>query len=378
MFQSHSAKVLCAAFVAVVFSACSDTAELNAQVKLVVSATRSAQETAADIRTTLESKETLEKVLLAADAPASPLRAWQSYSFTPSALEVRIDNVIVFTEWTQNPDGETIGGGQEISLSVGRTIDLMSAQALGELYAQEFSLSEDKFGSYIGTKVLMSDTILVSGTATVNGVDFAVDRVPVRIGFSGSHLAFTRPLDIADTAQSPTLRLVIETENVAILSNPEAGSGADSDTPTLEDGTHVGLANMVVLAYVGSAAPRIEKYGLTVDGDTTYALKVLLVEDEYGKIVTAAIQPVYFDGFAPSGYPQGTISPAHWTQPVIQGDAIVGISMNTLYYDEGASDRFVSFAAFQRQDHAGVLQVGAPTGTERSYSAKRYQTLQMQ
>ena len=51
--------------------------------------------------------------------------------------------------------------------------------------------------------------------------------------------------------------------------------------------------------------------------------------------------------------------------------------MNPLYYDGGASDRFVSFLAFQRADHSGTLQVGYPEGREGSYSAKLYQTVQM-
>ncbi len=72
----------------------------------------------------------------------------------------------------------------------------------------------------------------------------------------------------------------------------------ERDFPNLDDGTNLGLANMVMLAYVGVSTPRIEKYGLTIDGDTTYALKVLLVADEQGAIVTAAIQPIYFAGYS--------------------------------------------------------------------------------
>ena len=353
---------------------CSDSSpEEQGAVRLVVTATRGAQEVVPDIHSTLSQSGALKKAM--AEASGSPLRVSQSYSFTPTALVAAVDRVILFTEWVQNTDGETIGGGNEIPLEVGRSLDLMSAEALEELYSQTFTISEEQFGVYVGSKILMKDTIWVSGTATVNGVDFSVNQVAVPIGFSGSALAFSEPLVIADTAQSPSLHLVVETENVAILSNPEEGSGADSDTPTLEDGTHVGLANMVVLAWVGDQAPRIEKYGLVVDGDTTYALKVMLLLDSAGQVVTGAIQPVFFEGFAPNGYPVGSIYPAMWTQPIIEGGAVVSVAINPLYVDEGAADRWVSLDAFERKDHAGTLGLGYPDATDRTYEAKLYQVV---
>lgn len=358
---------------------CSDNSVEALKVKLVVSATRSAQDAVSDIEDALRAQGALDKTVATqlAQATGSPLRMWQSYSFTPSALKIDLHNVIVFSEWTQNADEEWIGGGQEINMEVHKSIDLMSAAALDELYAQQFSIGEENFGSYIGAKLLLSDTVLVSGTVTVNGSEFVLQDVPVHIGFSGSHLEFTDTLVIQDSVAVPTLRLIVETENVAYLLRVEEGSGEYS-RPALEDGeTRLALANMVVLPYVGTGLPKIEKYGLTVDDDTTYALKVLVVENAQGKVVAAAIQPVYFQGFAPNGFPENVIDPAAWTMPILtENDNNISVNMNVEFYDEGASDRFVSFSAFERADHSGTLQLGYPASTDRSYTAVRYQTVE--
>ncbi len=301
----------------------------------------------------------------------------QKYSFTPTSFNVKIQSIILFSEWTQNPDDEWIGSGKEINISVDNTVDLITPTALSDIYEQQISVDSDKFGEYIGAKVLLKDTIVVSGTVTINNATYEIDNVALPIGFSGSHFSLSTPLNIQDTVVSPTIRLIFETDESVMLMLVDSNSG-DFGLPVLDDGkTRIRAANMVMIPYVGSDLPTIEKYKITIENDTSYSLKMLMVQNPEDEVVTAAIAPVFYETFGVDGFNVGAVDAAAWTAPVITQDgSSYSIEPNPLFPDEGASDRMVIFSNFTRGDHSGTLEVGYPDGVEKSYTAKLYDSIE--
>jgi hypothetical protein len=249
----------------------------------------------------------------------------QKYSFTPTSLKVTFIGIGLFAEWTTVTDGSITGGGKGISISANSTFDLVSPTALSDLYTQEISVEPDQFGTYIGAKVLLNDTVLLSGTATVNGQTYTITDMKTRIGFTGQQYAFSSPLVVGDSAAASatdsvadsvanepldaTVRLIFDLEWAAILSYVGDTTSGDYHLPAVEGNVRMHLGNVCLIPYAGAGLPTIEKYKITVDGDTTYALRLLLVADPSDELTAASIEPVYFSGFGDPGSGSGAIDP---------------------------------------------------------------------
>jgi hypothetical protein len=322
----------------------------------------------------------LGKVRLAADTAFT--HSGQRFTFTPTSIKVNLYSIQIFDEWTRNNDGELIGGGEnskEIGIPIDRTVDLVSSGTIADLVDEQIPIEEDKFGTYIGAKLLMSDTVTLSGTVSVKDTTYQLENVKIRFGVAGGHIVFSKPLVVDDTAISPTVRIIFDMESIACL--------AFSDHPAtdpyvtglwevkLNETTSLGVNYPVIIPFVGSGSPRIEKYLLTVANDSTYAIKIVLMADADNAVIDAKILPIYKTGFSDSAYNANAIEPAGWTTPLIAPTASgISIGINE-EFSSGAENRFVSFTDFQRQDHSGTLSVGSPVTSTKPYSAVLYETI---
>jgi hypothetical protein len=373
-------------FITIITGCSTSSSKLNEPqgLKIIVSSTTGTHSAAAKSRQ------------IAADSGL--VRDGQKFSFTPTSLKVTLNTINIFQKWTTAGDGSITGGGNEISISANSTFDLISPAALSDLYTKEISVESDKFGTYIGAKVLLNDTVLLSGAATVNGKTYTITDMKTRIGFTGQQYAFSSPLVIGDTAADSlakfaadsatdsvatasldaTVRLIFDLDWSAILSYVGDSTSGDYATPAVEGNVRMHLGNVCLIPYVGAGLPTIEKYKITVDDDTTYALRLLLLADPSDVLTAASIQPVYFAGFGDSSFVSLAIDPVPYQICTIikTGDTYSIAKDTTFGTNSQTADREVSFPAFKRTaTQTGTLIYGYPNGTPRNYSAVQYEVI---
>lgn len=299
----------------------------------------------------------------------------QRISFTPSSVKVSMGSLVVFAEWVRNKDNEIIGGGKEIGIPINRTVDLVGSGSISDLITESIVVQPDRFGDYIGAKLLMDDDILLSGTVKVKDTTYFIENVAIKFGVAGGNVVFPVPLNVSDTAINPTVRIIFDMESVANVSYKMTGAETGSWSVELDSTTVLLVSYPVIMPYVGTGTPKIEKYFLTIDNDATYALKLVLMADQNDQIIDAQINTIYKDGFGDEGYNPDALQPGGYEAPVIvnTGNSI-SIDIDEQFYSpkDGSLRWMATFENFQRQNHSGTLTYD---NEQKAYSAELYETL---
>jgi hypothetical protein len=219
-------------------------------------------------------------------------------SFTPSSYKVKIVGVQVFNQWVQNPDGEWIGGGKEIGAQMDRDIELVGRDRVNLLADETFTYDSMSFGTYIGVKVLMTDSVFVSGALSVNGVETSFSNVLLPLPFSG--VCYRLPEDqqiIIDAESQTTLELIFDIEHTLL-----ALSNGRFESVKAADSLYLNAGSPVIVPYVGTSTATVQKFELSFTGvpgpdASTWHLKGIAIQNSAGDMVNIGWQLVYHNGY---------------------------------------------------------------------------------
>ncbi len=284
----------------------------------------------------------------------------QRVSFTPSSYKIYIKGLYIFSKMVKNADGEWIGGGDEISININQEIDLIAQSSLIDLINENYNLTEEDFGTYIGIKLLYGESVTVSGDVIINGKTYNINNAVVPTGTTGIHYKTSEPI-IVSVDNKPTVRVIFDLENCSYISKG-ANTPQRVALPAPDNDVYLVTDNPVFLSYIGADIPNIQKYKVTLDDNSfgpkdKYYLKVITICDPIGNVTFAGWQIVFLNVYEfESGYP---MEPGMFYIPDITKNPNGTWNIkedSTLSFTP--SNRQLTFPAFQLQNHNGILTYG--------------------
>ncbi len=254
--------------------------------------------------------------------------------------------------------GTTQSGGPTISIN--KTVELIGGDsAINDILQQDASFSQSDAGTYDGILLQFNDSISVSGTFTYNGSTHTFSNKKIANAFGiAYYIPSTSKQVVIAKGQPVTIRLIFDVENAVFLanlngsSNPQSALLDDGKTSVLDDG-------LMMMPFIGTQAPTIEKYLLKIQEDTTTTLTLTIVRDGSGSVCNFGWKPCF-------NVPTGN-SPPVFVPPekVIRGE----VSPNTdgsydlaedMTIDPGARKGHIP--AFRLENHSGLIYCSAESG----------------
>jgi hypothetical protein len=215
-------------------------------------------------------------------------------SFTPASMKVHILSSNVFSEWGQHANGEWVGGGAEIEVDVNQWIELVGKSRTDLLSTNTVDVEKENFGEYVGVKVLLKDTALLSGTLTVNGLTVSFTNKAIPFGFTGVQYRLPEGQSIhVDEETSAAIELIFDAEHCATISRSK-----NYPNVSISDSFSVAIGNPALVPYVGSDTPVLKRFRLSLAGtpggdSATYYVQATALFNQSGTLLNAAWYPVY-------------------------------------------------------------------------------------
>ena len=287
---------------------------------------------------------------------------------------MEIQELVLYTEYVETPSGEWVGGyegvGKEINIDLNREVDLINQGSLEALIQESVSIDSAKFGKYIGIKMEIGDSAIVSGELKLNGHTYSFSDLKVPMGWGGFNSLIPGGLDIADTT-APTIQVLIDAENAFQLEDYE---DSPVDVAIDTSGTNVDFKSVIVFPYAGSDVPTIQKYRITWDGslELHYYMEVVALLNPDGILMNVGWRNIYTTGFNRDAAYGDWIEPAYiWSASIEQNeDGTYAISDK--YTASDVLNQVASFPAFALENHSGTFTYGTgDTGIEVNYTAEK-------
>lgn len=278
-------------------------------------------------------------------------------NFTPTSVQVYVKSANVFDEFNQASWGEWVGGGKEIEVSINRWIELVGRDRTSLLASEELIVEEEDFGTYIGMKVLVSDTVKVSGSINAGGFQKSFTDMRIAIGYTGLHTRLPGGQGLViDSSTTASLELIFDAEHCMSVSY-----NTNYPNVPIGDSLYVAVGNPALIPYVASTPADVRKFRMSIAGvssvDTsTWHLKGVAVFNGDGDLANVGWQPIMHDGFSSNGGGGPWINTPVVPRIVRNGDGT---------YDVGSEMAYVSHMLGMRSDLRlqNLSMVNGSTGT---------------
>jgi len=315
---------------------------------VIVSSTKQFQ---SGLTKSLNANVGLRKTLLA--TTGADTSAWLPdglLSITPTSMKVPIDNLMLI-----QGNGQ---GGDWPYIYINKTIELVGGNsALNDILQQNATFSQKDAGTYDGMDLAFGDSISVSGTFTYNGVTHSFADKKIFNAFGLTYFIPSTSKQVVVAKDEPvTIRLIFDVENAVALSHGVGGYL----TAALDDGkTSVGDDGVMMMPFVGTQAPTVEKYLLKIQEDSTVTMTITIVRDESGQVCNFGWKP----GFnVPTGNSPPVFNPPEKvTRALITSNSDGSYSLAS---DSAAAPnvRNGRLPAFRLENHSGLFLCTAETG----------------
>ncbi|MBD3275560.1 MAG: hypothetical protein GF372_09630 [Candidatus Marinimicrobia bacterium] len=306
--------------------------------------------------------QTLQKSAIFHKAMAdSGLALNERVSFTPTSMRIFLEEAYLNTTYPP-------GNGNQIHIPISQEIDLIGQDALVDLLYQEVEIDSAEFDNYTRIHLELQDSAVVSGSVTIQNVDYAFSDLKISMGLSGVGGCIPDTLRIEEEVDA-TVTALLDVENSFAIERADDGDIGVH----LSDTVGVNIQNAILLPYAGEVAPSVEKYVITWDSDAAqyHYLEVVALKNGSGKLANIGIRNVYTEGFNRS---MGAFQPASWldVQFTETEPGIYEIHDNAEQNDAP----MISFPAFQLQDHQSTFDYTDPfddvtTQQRMSYTATK-------
>lgn len=284
-------------------------------------------------------------------------------SFTPEEVLMYVRQITLMAAWVyygeENPGGHNPGW---LELPIDTTIDLVSVGALNTLFDYTYHIPDTFFNEYVAMEILVDHDLRISGTVEAKNTTYTLDETVYT--FNGIERYAFDDTVVVDINNFPTLRIIFDAENTAVLSKLDHW-GPDVDGPPEDPDIALVMENALILAFEGTEELSIERYAVYPDNSPEGS-------ESYVQVVLGVVPPDVprlFNWVSVfNGRDGDVLQPARLIAPQIidHGDGSYSLEEDRAKYPVPENDRELGFPAFRREDHNGTLLFN---GEEVSYTA---------